>query len=62
MGKDAADAMLESVSPIPWTLLATKDDIAHLDARLDRLVATIGSNFAGLEGRLALRFTGSADD
>jgi len=30
----AADAMMESTPPIPWTRLATKDDLAPLGTRL----------------------------
>ena len=41
MDEGAADAMMESMPPIPWTELATKDDIARLD---DRLV--------GIDGRI----------
>jgi DNA repair ATPase RecN len=34
MDEDAADAIMESMPPIPWTELATKEDIARLDGRL----------------------------
>ncbi|MEQ8842227.1 MAG: hypothetical protein RIB98_14685 [Acidimicrobiales bacterium] len=34
MDEDAANAMMESMPPIPWTQLATKDDMARLDGRL----------------------------
>jgi hypothetical protein len=49
MDEEAADAMMETMAPIPWTQLATKDDIARLDRRFD-----------GLEGRIDA-FTVRAD-
>ena len=41
MDEGAADAMMESMPPIPWTELATKDDITRLDGQL-----------VGIDGRL----------
>jgi outer membrane murein-binding lipoprotein Lpp len=41
MDEDAADAMMESMPPIPWTQLATKDDIARLDGRFDTLTVRV---------------------
>jgi methyl-accepting chemotaxis protein len=35
MDEQAADAMMESMPPIPWTELATKADLAQLDRRFD---------------------------
>ncbi|MEZ5246294.1 MAG: hypothetical protein R2707_14425 [Acidimicrobiales bacterium] len=55
MDESAADAMMESMPPIPWTQLATKDDIALLDRRLggveDRLGGVEG-RIGGVEGRI----------
>jgi hypothetical protein len=48
MDEGAADAMMESMPPIPWTQLATKDDIAQLDRRLGGVESRLG----GVEGRL----------
>ena len=38
---DLADAMMESMPPMRWDQLATKDDIDRLDARGDRLEIAI---------------------
>jgi hypothetical protein len=48
MDEGAADAMMESMPPIPWTQLATKDDIAQLDRRL----GGVEGRLDGVEGRL----------
>ncbi|MCP3934823.1 MAG: hypothetical protein GY708_05555 [Actinomycetia bacterium] len=37
LDSDLADAMMESMPPMRWDQLATKDDVARLDARGDRL-------------------------
>ncbi|MDW3217076.1 MAG: hypothetical protein R8F63_00575 [Acidimicrobiales bacterium] len=37
MDEEAADAMMESMPPMHWDELATKDDIARLDGRIDGL-------------------------
>ncbi len=37
MDEDLADAIMESMPPVPWTDLATKNDIARLDGRFDRV-------------------------
>lgn len=67
---DLADAMMESMPPMPWDELATKADIAALDPRfetIDRRFEAIDQQFDlqtahfdakldALEGRLALRW------
>ena len=55
MDEDAADAIMESMPPIPWTELATKEDIARLDGRLldlHRDVTHIGGRLATTNERL----------
>ena len=47
MDEQAADAMMESMPPIPWTDLATKDDIARLTARMDG----VDDRFEGVDAR-----------
>ncbi|GJM39474.1 MAG: hypothetical protein DHS20C19_28410 [Acidimicrobiales bacterium] len=42
MDEEAADAMMESMPPMHWDQLATKDDIARLDGRIDGLSERIG--------------------
>ncbi len=42
MDEAAADAMMESMPPIPWTELATKDDISRLGERIDDLGTSLG--------------------
>ena len=46
---DLADAMMESMPPMRWDHLATKDDIDRLDARGDRLEIAIHAQGERLE-------------
>ena len=46
---DLADAMMESMPPMRWDHLATKDDIDRLDARGDRLEIAIQAQGQRLE-------------
>ena len=58
MDEEAADAMMESMPPIPWTELATKDDITRLDGRLeslDRRVEQTSSDLQELTRVVALQ-------
>lgn len=48
MDEEAADAIMESMPPIPWTEIATKTDIARLDARFD----AVDGRLDALDGRL----------
>ena len=64
---EMADAMMESMPPMPWHELATRDD---LDQRFDQIaemltlqsqrmeadVATIRAELVAVEGRLSLRW------
>ncbi len=43
MDEQAADAMMESMPPISWTELATKDDLTRLDRRFDGVDGRIGT-------------------
>ncbi len=38
---ELADAMMESMPPMRWDQLATKDDLALLDARIEEIAARI---------------------
>ena len=49
---ELADAMMESMPPMRWDQLATKDDIQRLDARTERIESLI----AAQGDRLANRF------
>lgn len=48
MDETLADAIMESMPPIPWTDLATKADVARLDGRLDG----VDGRLDGIDGRL----------
>jgi len=55
MDEQLADAIMESMPPIPWTDLATKDDIARLELRFD----SVDSRFDSVDSRfetIATRF------
>ena len=56
MDEEAADAMMESMAPMPWTELATKDDLARLEARFDQRFDGIDQRFEVMEQRFADRF------
>jgi hypothetical protein len=50
LDSDLADAMMESMPPMRWDQLATKDDVARLDARserLERALVDLGDRFEG---------------
>ena len=56
MDEEAADAIMDSMPPIPWTQLATKDDIAALairiegvDDRLDTLTLRVDQTSSDLQ-------------
>lgn len=49
MDEAAADAMMESMPPIPWTELATKDDITRLDGRLESLDRRVDQTSSDLQ-------------
>ena len=58
MDETAADAMMESMPPIPWTELATKDDVTRIDGRLeslDRRVEQTSSDLQELTRVVALQ-------
>ena len=68
--EELADAIMESMPPVPWTDLATRADLARLDAKLgnkfdalDNKIDALGTMFTerlsaeilGLEGRMSLQ-------
>ena len=56
LGPDAAAALMECVPPFAWTEIATKHDLAELEARLDLrfqlLEAKFDGRLEGFEGRV----------
>jgi len=55
MDETLADAIMESMPPIPWTDLATKADVARIDGRLngtDGRLDGIDGRLDGIDGRL----------
>jgi hypothetical protein len=57
MDEGAADAMMESMPPIPWTDLATKEDLADLRGDMTRLETGLRRDMAGLETNLRTEIT-----
>ncbi len=54
---DLADAMMESMPPLPWDQLATKADITALEPRfdaIDRRFAEVDRRFAAVDERFDL--------
>jgi predicted nuclease with TOPRIM domain len=56
LGEEAADTLMEALPPVPWDELATKEDLARLEerlnARLDGRIATLDGRIATLDGRI----------
>jgi len=48
---ELADAMMESMPPMRWDQLATKDDIERLDARTERVENVIAAQGERVENR-----------
>ncbi len=46
--EEAADAIMESMPPVPWTELATKTDLARIETRIDG----IDNRLDGIDNRL----------
>ena len=57
---ELADAMMESMPPMPWNELATKDDLRDLEQRIDERfdvqTKEITAGMVALEGRLAMKW------
>jgi predicted nuclease with TOPRIM domain len=49
--EQAADAIMESMPPVPWTELATKSDLRDLETRLDERFEHIDERFDLMSGR-----------
>ena len=49
---ELADAMMASMPPMRWDQLATKDDIALLDARIDEIAERIDAQGEALAARI----------
>jgi len=56
MDQEAADAMMESMPPIPWTELATKDDIVRLETRFDDKFDTMTERLDTMNERIDDKF------
>ena len=55
--EQAADAIMESMPPVPWTELATKTDLARIETRIDGLEDRFDGlerSFAGMDARMEL--------
>ena len=57
LDSELADAIMESMPPMPWDQLATKDDIARLDTKTDRLEDAMVAGF----GRLSAEMTAQGE-
>ena len=53
LGTRIADTLMALLPPVGWADVATKDDLLHLEARLD---ARLDARFARAEGRTDARF------
>ena len=51
LGPDHAATLMDSLSPIPWTELATKEDLADLRAELDLRFDRVDLRFEQIDGR-----------
>ena len=55
--EQAADAIMESMPPIPWTELATKTDLARIETRIDGVDVRLDGIDTRLDG-IDTRFDG----
>jgi hypothetical protein len=51
IGEDEAATLMEQLPPFDWSRLATKDDLARLEGRIDERFVGIDERFVGLERR-----------
>ena len=57
---ELADAMMESMPPMRWDQLATKDDIAQLDARMDAQGEALAARIDAATQRMVERIDAQA--
>lgn len=57
-----ADAMMESMPPMRWDQLATKEDVARLEARSERLEKALADHGERIEGRIDAQSHCHTDD
>ncbi len=57
LGSEEATALIEHIMPVPWTDVATKDDLRLLRADIDVLRADMGRDMADLRTEMHQGFT-----
>jgi hypothetical protein len=57
-GEDNADELMSHLPPVGWGDVATKQDLAMLETRIEAKFAVLETRFVGLEGRLDAGFNG----
>ena len=50
LGEEEAETLMESLPPVVWHQIATKDDLAALEKRLMAEISGLKGEFAGLKG------------
>jgi hypothetical protein len=58
LGPEMAAALMECVPPFPWTDIATKHDLAELEARMNLRFEVMETKFDALEVKLDGRLDG----
>ena len=56
LGSEAATTLIEHLPPVGWADVATKQDLAGLEERIDLRFAGLDDRFTGLEERFTERF------
>lgn len=61
MGADAADTLMSYLPPVGWADVATKQDLAALESRLDARFEAVDARFATLEARFDSKLDNKLD-
>jgi len=54
LGPDQATTLMEHLPPVGWADVATKDDLQHLETRLDASIQVLGSELRTEMAHLAI--------
>ncbi|MBK5221591.1 MAG: hypothetical protein JJE52_01685 [Acidimicrobiia bacterium] len=59
LGPDKANTLMEHLPPVGWAQVATKDDLLHLETRLDNKIDRLDTKLTGQIDRLDTKIGGT---